>query len=335
MNIAELGEFAFIDRLCEPFEVKNADFTAKGCGDDAAVIEAGDKYILTSVDMFMEGVHFDLVYTPFKHLGFKCVVAAGSDILAMNGTVKQIMVAIALSSRFTVEQIDEFYEGVKSACDKYGIDLVGGDTTASLTGLAITMTVVGEVAKDKIVYRSGAKNSDLICVTSDLGAAYLGTRLLDREKRVLKGNDVAKPKFDGYEYPLERALKPLLRKDVIELLGESNIVPTSMIDLSDGLASDLKHICKSSKCGAKIFLERIPINSKCFDLAEELNEDPVVAVMNGGDDYELMFTVGVDKYEQVARLGGINIIGHIIENGHEVLVTPEGGEIAIKAQGWK
>lgn len=334
MNIAELGEFAFIDRLCAPFETKNEN-TIFGCGDDAAVIDGGDKYILTSVDMFMEGVHFDLVYTPFKHLGFKCVVAAASDILAMNGTAKQLMVAVAISSRFTVEQIEEFYEGVKNACDKYSIDLVGGDTTASLTGFAVSMSVTGEVEKSKIVYRSGAKPSDLVCVTSDLGAAYLGTKLLDREKRVLKGNDVATPKFDGYEYPLERALKPVLRNDVIELLSVENIVPTSMIDLSDGLASDLKHICKSSKCGAKIFLERIPISSKCFELAEELGEDPVVAVMNGGDDYELMFTVDVNEYEKVVKLGGINVIGHIISDQLEVLVTPEGGEIAIKAQGWR
>lgn len=334
MNISELGEFAFIDKLCEPFKSGNSS-TICGYGDDAAVIDAGDKFMLTSTDMYMEGVHFDLIYTPLKHLGYKCVVATASDIIAMNGLTKQIMVSIALSARFTVEHIEEFYEGVKAACEEYKIDLVGGDTTASLTGFAISMTAIGEVAKDKIVYRSGAKSTDVICVSSDLGAAYLGVKLLDREKRVLKDNDVSQPQLEGYEYPIGRALRPLLRDDIITALADVNIIPTSMIDISDGLASDIKHICKKSKCGAKIYLDRIPINSKCFELAEELSEDPVIGVLNGGDDYELLFTVPVDRYEDIVKLGGVSVIGHIIADEVAVLVTPDGGEIEMKAQGWK
>lgn len=335
MEIAELGEFAFIDRLTKPFELKIKS-SVKGVGDDAAVIDTGDNYMLMSSDLLLEGVNFNLIYTPLKHLGFKSVVVGLSDIIAMNGRPSQIMINIGLSARFTVEQTEELYSGIKAACDLYNVDLVGGDTSASMTGLTISVTAIGSVDKSKIVYRSGAKPTDLICITGDLGAAYLGVRLLEREKRVLDGNTSSQPVFTGYEYPLERALKPSLRKDIIESLDNIGVTPTSMIDLSDGVASDLKQICKSSSVGARLFLDRIPISSKSFELGEELSVDPIVAALNGGEDYELLFTVPISKYDDIIKMGGIDIIGHITDSDSGVyLTTPDGSEIAITAQGWK
>ncbi len=335
MEISSLGEFRFIDRLTDGVTCRRHS-TVAGVGDDAAVIERdGDSYTLVSSDMFLEGIAFDLTYTPLKHLGFKCVVAASSDIVAMNGVTEQITVSIGLSGRFTVEMADELYEGIRAACDKYGIDMVGGDTTASMTGLSIAVTAVGSVAKDKIVYRGGGAVSDLLCVTGDLGAAFMGVKLLEREKRALRGNEGVSPKFDGFEYLLERQLHPLLRTDVVEALAGSGIRPTSMIDISDGLASETLHLCRRSDTGARIYLDRIPISSKCFELGEQIGIDPVMAALNGGDDYELLFTVPVDRYEDVLRIGGIDVIGHLTapEKG-AALVTPDGSEIALTAQGW-
>ncbi len=335
MDISSLGEFRFIDRLTEGATCRKPS-TVTGIGDDAAVIERdSESYTLISSDMFLEGIAFDLTYTPLKHLGFKCVVAAAGDILAMNGTPEQITVSIGLSGRFTVEMADELYEGIRAACDKYDIDLVGGDTTSSMTGLSIAVTVIGSVAKDKIVYRGGGKNSDLLCVTGDLGAAFMGVKLLEREKRALHGNDGVAPQLEGFEYLLERQLHPLLRTDVIDALAESGIKPTAMIDISDGLASETLHLCRRSNAGARIYLDRLPISSKCFELGEQIGVDPVMAALNGGDDYELLFTVPVDRYEDVLRIGGIDVIGHLTapEKG-AALVTPDGSEIRLTAQGW-
>lgn len=335
MDISSLGDFRFIDRLTEGATCRRPS-TVTGIGDDAAVIERNsESYTLISSDMFLEGIAFDLTYTPLKHLGFKCVVAAAGDILAMNGTPEQITVSIGLSGRFTVEMADELYEGIRAACDKYDIDLVGGDTTSSMTGLSIAVTVIGSVAKDKIVYRGGGKNSDLLCVTGDLGAAFMGVKLLEREKRALHGNDGVAPQLEGFEYLLERQLHPLLRTDVIDALAESGIKPTAMIDISDGLASETLHLCRRSNAGARIYLDRLPISSKCFELGEQIGVDPVMAALNGGDDYELLFTVPVDRYEDVLRIGGIDVIGHLTapEKG-AALVTPDGSEIRLTAQGW-
>lgn len=323
-----------IDRLTGAFALKHPQ-TLKGAGDDAAVIDTGKALTLVSTDLLLEGIHFDLVYTPLAHLGYKTVVAGISDIYAMNGTPKQITVSIGISARFALEQVEELYKGIKIACDKYEVDLVGGDTTASLTGLTISITAVGEAAKEKIVYRSGAKEHDLICVTGDLGSAYLGLKLLDREKRVLDGVKNPEPKFEGYEYLLQRQLKPEAQKLAIEEMDKNGIVPTAMIDLSDGLASDLLQICKASKTGARIYLERIPIAKETFALAKELNIDPVVAALNGGDDYELLFTVPLAKQNEIANIPGAEIIGHIVpESKGAALTTPDGQEIALSAPGF-
>ena len=334
-EIKDLGEFGLIERLTEGFKTK-AGSTIMGVGDDAAVILSGDKYCLLTSDLMLEGINFDLVYFPLKHLGYKAVVVGISDILAMNGTPIQLMVSIGVSSKLSVEQLEELYSGINAACEEYGLDLLGGDTSASVNGLVISVTAAGEVAEGKIAYRSGAKPNDLICITGDLGAAYMGLHLLEREKRAFAGNDDPQPDFKGYEYLLQRQLKPAARKDVIDSLAEASIVPTSMIDLSDGLASDLLQICKSSSCGARIYLDRIPIARETYNMAEELNADPVVAALNGGDDHELLFTVPLSMQEKISRIGGIDIIGHITHNGTAaVLVTPDGSDIRITAPGFK
>lgn len=331
MEIKELGEFAFIDRLTAGFK----SVVTKGIGDDAAVIERGDNYELISSDLLMEGIHFDLTYTPLRHLGYKSVVVAISDLLAMNGKADYLTISLGISGRFSVEMVEELYSGVKIACDEYGVALIGGDTTSSLTGLTIAMTAVGSVAKDKIVYRSGAQESDLVCVTGDLGAALLGVKLLEREKYVLNGNNVEKPKFDGFEYPLGRALKPRCRVDMIKKLDAAGIVPSSMIDISDGLASELLHICKQSECGVDIYLDRIPISPLSEKLAEELNFDHLISALNGGDDYELLFTVPVMMYDKIAAIPDVTVIGHITNQASgAVLLTPDGSELALEAPGW-
>lgn len=332
-QIAELGEVAFVERLYNDFSI-NSKTTIKGAGDDAAVIDAGDRFMLVSTDLLLEGVNFDLTYFPLKHLGYKIVVVGISDILAMNGIPQQITISLGISSRFSVEMIDQIYEGIKIACKEYKVDMVGGDTSASINGLTISVTAIGEVAKDKISYRSGANTNDLICITGDLGAAYMGLHLLEREKHALNGMPNPKPKFEGYEYILQRQLKPYARIDIIESLAKNNIVPTSMIDLSDGLSSDLLHICKNSDKGARIYLERIPISKETNTMAEEMHIDPVVAALNGGEDYELLFTVPISKQGEIFALG-IDVIGHITDAGTGVmLVTPDSHEIAVQAPGW-
>ena len=335
-EIAELGEFGLIDHLTKDFSPANKR-TLKGVGDDAAVVAAGrDDAVLISTDSLLEGVDFDLTYFPLKHLGYKAVTVGASDILAMNGTPEQIMISLGVSSKLPVEALKDLYEGIEFACKEMGIDLVGGDTSASMTGLMINITTIGRAKRKAISYRSGAQFNDLICITGDLGSAYMGLSLLEREKRVLRDVENPEPKFEGYEYLLQSYLKPRARKDIIELLAEEGIVPTSMIDISDGLASEVLQICKASKCGARIYLDRIPIAKQTSTLAEEMHMDPVVAALNGGNDYELMFTVPLEMQEKVMRLGVVDVIGHITrESTGAYLVTPDGSDIKLRAQGFK
>lgn len=331
-EIASLGEFGLIDRLTSRLG-KRKSTTLHGAGDDAAVIDLGDEVLLLTTDMLTEGIDFDLSYFPLKHLGYKAIVRGANDILAMNGRPEQVVVALGVSAKISVEALDELYEGMEHACNELGIDLVGGDTTASMNGLIITVSTTGRAKREEVVYRSGAKEHDLICITSNLGAAYMGLHLLEREKRVLQDVENPEPKFAGHEYLLERYLKPRARVNVLEALREEGIRPTSMIDLSDGLASDLRQICRASECGARIYLERIPIARQTTELAEEMHIDPVIAALNGGEDHELLFTVPLDKQEAVMRLGLVDVIGHITrpESG-VILVTPDGEGIALKAQ---
>lgn len=331
-EISEIGPFGLVERLTSGLERVNSS-TVVGVGDDAAVVDAGDKYMLFSTELLIEGVHFDLTYCPLKYLGHKVVVAAMSDIIAMNGTPRQLTVALGISARFSVEHIEELYEGIKSACKEYSIDLVGGDTTASLNGLTIGVSAIGEVAKDRLVRRNGARENDLVCITSDLGAAYMGLHLLERERIALDGHPNPTPEFAGHQYILRRQLKPDLRLDIIKALEAEGIVPTSMIDLTDGLASDALQICKSSGCGMRLYLERIPIAAETRAMADELHADPIVAMLNGGDDYELMFTVPLEQRDKVLHFGGVDVIGHITTHG-AVLVTPEGGELPLTAPGF-
>ena len=332
-EISSLGEFGLIERITKDIAPINKE-SAKGIGDDAAILQFSDNdEMLVSSDMFMEGVHFDLTYFPLKHLGYKAVIAGISDIYAMNGTPKQVTVSIALSRKFCIEDIEELYAGIRLACGQYGVDIVGGDTTSSLTGLAIGITAIGTAPKGTAVKRNGAKETDLICVTGNLGAAYMGLQLLEREKIAFQGHDNPQPDFGGHEYILRKWLKPELRADIVEALKAEGIVPTSMIDITDGLASDALQICKSSGCGIRLYLERIPIAQGTRAMAEELNADPIVAVLNGGDDYELLFTVPLEMQEKVARFGGIDIIGHITKQG-AVMVTPDGNELPLTAPGF-
>ena len=331
-EIATLGEFGLIDRLTKRLAKRN-DSTLKAAGDDAAVIDLGDEVLLLSSDMLTEGVDFDLSYFPLKHLGYKAVVRGVNDILAMNGRPEQITVSLGVSAKISVEALDDLYEGMETACAELGVDIVGGDTTASMNGLIINISAVGRAKKESVVYRSGAKEHDLICITSNLGAAYMGLHLLEREKRVLKDIENPEPKFAGHEYLLERYLKPRARQNILKALEEQGIRPTSMIDLSDGLASDLRQICLSSQCGARIYLERIPIARQTSELAEEMHIDPVVAALNGGEDHELMFTVPISCQEKIMALGLVDVIGHITrEEAGVILVTPDGEGIALKAQ---
>ncbi|MDR0661557.1 MAG: thiamine-phosphate kinase [Prevotellaceae bacterium] len=333
--ISELGEFGLIDRIAKDIKIRNAS-TEHGIGDDATVLSYGKKKTIVSTDLLLEGIHFDLVYTPLRHLGYKTAVVNFSDIYAMNAEPKQLLVSIGVSGRFAVEDIDELYAGIKTACEVYGVDLVGGDTSASMTGLTVSATVIGEGEEGKLTYRSGAKPKELICLTGNLGAAYLGLQLLEREKRVFAGNDNVQPQLDGYSYVLGRQLKPEARKDTIQLLKENNIVPTSMIDISDGLSSEVLHICRQSNVGARIYLNKIPIASETFKLAEEMNIDAATAALNGGEDYELLFTLPLSLCEKVKDLGGIDIIGHIEEESKDIyLIAPDGEEIPLKAQGWR
>lgn len=333
-EISTIGEFGLIDRLTKNLEKINSS-TVAGVGDDGAVVRYPDTDVIVSTDLLVEGVHFDLTYVPLKHLGYKAAVVNFSDIYAMNGTPRQITVGLAISSRFTVEHIEQLYSGIRLACEIYGVDLVGGDTTASRSGLVISVTCIGDAPKDKIVYRSGAKETDLICVSGDLGAAYMGLQLLEREKRVSNGDKDFIPKFEGKEYLIERQLKPEARRDIIKELAERNIVPTSMMDISDGLSSELLHICKASDTGCRVYEERLPIDYQTAVMAEEVNMNLVTAAMNGGEDYELLFTVPLHFNDEVSRIPGVKVIGYITKP--EVgcaLVTRDDTEIPLKAQGF-
>ena len=336
-EIATLGEFGLIRHLTESIELKN-ESSRYGIGDDAAVLSyPADKEVLVTTDLLLEGVHFDLTYVPLKHLGYKSAVVNFSDIYAMNGTPRQITVSLGLSKRFSVEDMEELYAGIRLACEEYGVDIVGGDTSSSYTGLTISITCIGEGEKGKVVYRNGAKETDLICVSGDLGAAYMGLQLLEREKSVLKGGDKdLQPDFAGKEYLLERQMKPEARRDIIQKLAKEGIQPTSMMDVSDGLSSELLHICTQSKVGCRIYEEHIPIDYQTAVMAEEFNMNLTTCALNGGEDYELMFTVPLAMQEQVMQLGVVDIVGHITrESTGAYLVTPDGSDIKLRAQGFK
>lgn len=334
-EISQLGEFGLIDRLTKDLPHHNPS-TVRSVGDDAAVLRyPGDVDELVTTDLLVEGIHFDLTYMPLKHLGYKAAVVNFSDIYAMNGHPRQTVVSLAISSRFAVEHLEELYAGIRLACDIYGVDLVGGDTTASRSGLVISITCIGEAAPDAVVTRDGAKDTDLICVSGDLGSAYMGLQLLEREKVASKGIKDFQPEFGGKEYLIERQLKPEARRDIVTALAEAGIKPTAMMDISDGLSSELLHICKQSDTGCRIYEERIPIDYQTAIMAEELGMNLVTAALNGGEDYELLFTVPLSRHEDVSKIKGVSVIGHICkpEMGC-AMVTRDGGEIELKAQGW-
>ena len=349
-DISKLGEFGLIHHLTYNIKIKN-ESTVKGVGDDCAVLHYPDSEVLVTTDMLMEGVHFDLTYIDLQHLGYKSAMVNISDIFAMNGTPRQLTVSIALSKRFKVEDMEEFYSGLRMACDKWGVDIVGGDTTSSYTGLAISITCIGEARKEDIVYRNGAKDTDLICVTGDLGAAYMGLQLLEREKSVYyqqvdearKKNDKRaleelkgfQPDFAGKEYLLQRQLQTEARGDIIARFRELNIRPTAMMDISDGLSSELMHICKQSNCGCRIYENNIPIDYQTAVMAEELNMNVTTCALNGGEDYELLFTVPIGDHEKIQQMDNVKLIGHITrpELG-QMLVTRDNQEFELKAQGW-
>ncbi|WP_346862149.1 thiamine-phosphate kinase [uncultured Draconibacterium sp.] len=333
-SVSELGEFGLIDRLTKDVEIKN-ESTVEGIGDDAAVLDYKDKQVVVSTDLLTEGIHFNLMYVPLKHLGYKAVVVNISDIYAMNAIPKQITVSIAVSGKFSVEALDELYAGIHLACEKYNVDLVGGDTTSSLTGLVISVTAIGEGEKNTIVKRSGAKPTDLLCVTGDLGGAYMGLQLLERENEVFKVNPNMQPQLTGYDYILERQLKPEARQDVPAILKKLGIVPTSMIDISDGLSSEIMHLCKNSGVGCSLFEEKVPMDNQTKQMAEEFSINPIVAALNGGEDYELLFTISLDDYEKVKNDPDFTIIGHMTEATEGInLITNAGSAIPLEAQGW-
>ncbi len=333
-EISTLGEFGLIEELTKSFKVKN-NSTIKGVGDDAAVLDYSNRKALVTTDLLLEGIHFDLTYVPLRHLGYKAAVVNFSDIYAMNGTPKQITVSLGVSKRFTVEHIKELYEGIKLACEIYGVDLIGGDTSASVTGLLLSITCIGEGEEGKIVYRSGAKENDLICVSGDLGAAYMGLQLLERERVASAGQKNFQPQFGGKEYIIERQLKPEARKDIIEILAKNGIQPTAMMDVSDGLSSELLHICQESNVGCRVYEERIPIDYQTAVMAEELNMNVTVVAMNGGEDYELLFTVPLEMHEKISQIEGIRIIGHVTKPELGCFMqSRDDNEIAISAQGW-
>lgn len=340
-EIATLGEFGLIERLTKDIKLENAS-TLKGVGDDCAVLDYKDKQVLVTSDLLMEGVHFDLMYVPLKHLGYKAAMVNFSDVYAMNGWPRQLVVSMALSRRFKVEDIEQIYEGLKLACAHHHVDLVGGDTSTSLTGLALSLTCLGEGEKDKVVYRNGAGDTDLICVSGNLGAAYMGLQLLEREKAVYnqqfqegKIQGEFHPDFSGQEYLLERQLKPEARRDIIERLNEAGVVPTAMMDISDGLSSELMHICRQSAMGCVVYEERLPIDYQTAVAAEQFNLNVSTCALNGGEDYELLFTVKLTDYEKVKEMDDIRIVGHITKaDTGLILVTRDGQELSLKAQGW-
>lgn len=333
-EISALGEFGLIDRITKGLELKHSS-SVLGVGDDAAKLNYGGTDALVTTDMLLEGVHFDLTYVPLKHLGYKAAVVNFSDIYAMNGIPRQITVSLGISRRFTVEHIDALYSGIKLACEIYGVDIVGGDTCSSRQGLVISITCVGEGKSGKVVTRSGAKDTDLVCVSGDFGAAYMGLQLLEREKVASAGQKDFVPKFEGKEYLVERQLKPEARRDIVEMLDAQGIVPTSMIDVSDGLSSELMHICKASDVGCRIYEDRIPIDYQTAVMSEELGMNLVTAALNGGEDYELLFTVPLTEHEKVSKIPGVKVIGYITGSGLGcALITRDGSELPLRAQGW-
>ena len=333
-EISELGEFGLINKIKEKFNEGN-ESTLLGIGDDAAVIKNGTNLTLLSTDMLMEGIHFDLSYVPLKHLGYKAIAVNVSDIAAMNGVAQQVTVNVGLSNRFSVEAVQELYEGISAACDAYKVDLVGGDTVSSGAGLVISVSVLGTVSHDMISYRKGARKDDIICATGDLGGALIGLQVLEREKQVYLTNSEMQPKLDDYSYVVQRQLKPEARMDIIHEMKELKIVPTSMIDLSDGLASDLKHICYESGVGAMIYEDKLPIDKQTYDTAVEFNLDPITCCLNGGEDYELLFTISQKDYEKLEKHADVHFIGYVTkpEDGMN-LITKNGNAVEIKAQGW-
>lgn len=334
-EISSLGEFGLIDRLTENLPKEN-ESTLRGVGDDAAVLHyPADVDELVTTDLLLENVHFDLTYVPLKHLGYKSAVVNFSDIYAMNGTPKQITVSLGISSRFTLEHIEELYAGIRLACERYHVDLVGGDTCASHQGLVISITCIGEAPRDRIVYRDGARPTDLICVSGDLGAAYMGLQLLEREKVASAGSRDFVPDFSGKEYLVERQLKPEARRDIVAALAAAGVKPTAMMDISDGLSSELIHICKDSGTGCRVYEDRIPIDYQTALMAEELNMNLVTAALNGGEDYELLFTVPLTDHDRVKAIDGVRVIGYITEASEGcALVTRDGQTMPLRAQGW-
>ncbi len=333
-ELSKLGEFGLIDHLTKNIVPKNPG-TVKGIGDDAAVIDACGKMLLLSTDLLIEGVHFDLTYMPLKHLGYKAAVVNFSDIAAMNGIPRQLTVSMALSNRFSLEAIEEIYSGIRMACTKYQVDLVGGDTSSSVTGLLLSLTVTGEADKDEIVYRNGAHETDLLCVTGDLGGAYAGLLVLEREKQVYKANPAMQPELTGYDYVLSRQLKPEARTDIRNLLKGIGVEPTAMIDISDGLASEILHICRQSKVGCRLYEDKVPIDPETKQTAIEFRIVPTVCALSGGEDYELLFTVKQADYEKVKDIAGISIIGHMTaESDGAHLLTTDGLAMELTAQGW-
>ncbi len=333
-ELSSLGEFGLIDHLTQHIELKNTE-TIKGVGDDAAVMNFGNKQVVVTTDMLVEGVHFDLTYVPLKHLGYKSVIVNLSDVYAMNAQPKQITVAFAISSRFSLEAVEELYAGMLMACKKYNVDLVGGDTTSSTSGLVISITAIGTLDEEKVVYRNGAKETNLLCVSGDLGGAYMGLQVLEREKAVFKDNPNVQPDLEGKDYILERQLKPEARKDIIELFAKLDLKPTSMIDVSDGLASEILHLCKQSKLGVDLYEEKIPIDPLTYETAREFNLDPTLCALSGGEDYELLFTIDMKDYDKVKNLPDFSIIGHMTpESKGKNLITKSGSVAELKAQGW-
>ena len=334
IQLTDLGEFGLIRHLTADIKLRNPG-SVRGVGDDATILDYKGKMVVVTTDLLTEGIHFNLVYTPLKHLGYKAAVVNFSDIFAMNALPRQILIALAVSTKFTTSMIDELYEGIYKACDLYGVDLVGGDTSSSLTGLTLSITAVGEAEKNDIVYRDGAQVNDLICVSGNLGAAYMGLQLLEREKRIFETTS-QQPELDEYNYILQRQLKPEPRGDIIQLLREIKIKPTSMIDISDGLSSDLLHICHESKTGCTIYEAKIPVDPETQKTAQEMNISPTTAALNGGEDYELLFTVPLSSFDAISQRQEISIIGHMVEEAEgKKLVTLQGGEKELVAQGWK
>ncbi|RSC95599.1 thiamine-phosphate kinase [Tenacibaculum singaporense] len=333
-SLAELGEFGLINHLTKHFKMYHSS-TVKGVGDDAAVINASGKETVITTDLLVEGIHFDLSYMPLKHLGYKAVMVNLSDVYAMNANAEQITVSIAVSNRFPLEAIEELYAGIQLACDTYKVDLVGGDTTSSTKGILISVTAIGTANKEDIVYRDGAKPTDLIVVSGDLGGAYLGLQVLEREKQVFQVNPQNQPDLDKYTYIIERQLKPEARKDIPKLLEELEVKPTSMIDISDGLSSEIMHICTQSKTGCKIYEDKLPLDPQVISTSEEFNMDSTMIALSGGEDYELLFTVSIDDYDKIKGNPNLTVVGHITEKNEGMnLVTRANQEIELKAQGW-